>query len=232
MTFVDAFGRGGGGGGEGREPATSVHPRDVVAVPAIDAARGGRDPAARGSGRGVAARACSSVLGAWLLLAGGCTIHASPPPSASAPSGSEEPVEPGGCATHVEASHQATLPTFDGGNVALYPGESVCLEYVEEGPVVRLVRLVPSARAAATEKVLSLSLAAKDGGATLTVRHASRQPMRYGARVVVPTPDGKFTFEPADPCPVRPGEPKLETWEHPVEIVVFGRFALSDEACP
>lgn len=176
-------------------------------------------------------RALVSTAAVFLLACDPPAPAASPVVAVADAPSPDAPPDTEHCTTRVRAAREGSIPTLEDGKVALYPGESACIEYVEDGPVLRLVRTVPASTGEGA-KVLALSFGKKDGKPALAIRHGSPEPVRFATRIVVPTPDGKFTFLPADPCPVRPREAKVEAWDRPVEIVVLGRFALTDEVCP
>jgi hypothetical protein len=145
------------------------------------------------------------------------------------------------------------LPYADGGDVVLYPGDSVKFRFVVRGaaPLTgpEFVELDPAdagvlgrhdpaaeteartrSRTEAVEGTITFSFSQRDGEPDMTLNARSAFPitLKYDAVMFVPAQDGMRPQDTSS-CPIFSGISGIEHWPHPIGMIVLTNFRIQPQ---
>ena len=114
-----------------------------------------------------------------------------------------------------------------GGNVMIYPGEALEIEF-DQNDIAhpKFVAVVPNASASGPG-TLTLEFAQTAGQPymTLMLNNATGVALRYDATIYVPARDGMQIVR-SSSCPVLNGMTNTESWPHPVVMLELSNFRI------
>ncbi len=118
-----------------------------------------------------------------------------------------------------------------GGNVMIYPGEALEIEF-DRNDIghPKFVAVVPNASVSAPG-TLTLEFAQTAGAPymTLMLNNATGVALRYDATIYVPAREGMQVLR-SSACPVMSGMTNTESWQHPVVMVELSNFRIEPVA--